>query len=110
MNLEELYKKTKSKAIILIDKNGEIVKSYSDVNYERAEDFSAVTMVVSNMLDSFFAEVLLIKPLTEMIIKTEKHHFYITKCDANHVLCVLSDSAINTSLISLSLKKINFIK
>ncbi|WP_271406310.1 roadblock/LC7 domain-containing protein [Tenacibaculum soleae] len=105
MNLEELYNNIKPKSISLIDKNGSVVESYSEDDFGQVEDVSAVTMVVTNMLDNFFTEVLSIKPLDEVIVKTEKHHIYITKCDADHVLCVLSDSAINASLISFSLKK-----
>jgi len=105
MNLKELYHTTKSKAILLINKEGKIVEAYSKITYENPEDFSAVTKVVINIVDSFFTDVLAIKPLTEIIVKTEDQHFYVKKCDPDHVLCVLSDGVMNRSLISLSLKK-----
>ncbi|MFL0098384.1 roadblock/LC7 domain-containing protein, partial [Tenacibaculum maritimum] len=105
MNLEELYVNTKSRALLLINKEGLIVESYSGTDGDYTNEFSAVTKVVINMLDSFFTEVLMIDPLDEIIIKTKIHHFFIKKCDAEHVLCVISDKGVNTSLINLSLKK-----
>ncbi|MBE7629331.1 roadblock/LC7 domain-containing protein [Tenacibaculum piscium] len=105
MNLKELYESTKSKAILLINKEGKIVEAYSKISYENPEDFSAVTKVVINIIDNFFTDVLSIEPLTEIIIKTAEQNFYIRKCDDDHILCVLSDGVMNRSLISLSLQK-----
>ncbi|CAM1334329.1 roadblock/LC7 domain-containing protein [Tenacibaculum aestuariivivum] len=105
MNLKELYESTKSKAIFLFDKEGRVVETYSKITYENPENFSAVTKVVVNIIDNFFKDVLEIEPLTEIIIKTEHQDFYIKKCDEDHILCVLSEGAMNRSLISLSLKK-----
>ncbi|WCC44854.1 hypothetical protein PJW08_15145 [Tenacibaculum finnmarkense] len=107
MNLKELYHSTKSKAILLFDKEGKIVEAHSKITYENPEDFSAVTKVVINIIDNFFTDVLETTLLTEIIIKTTDQNFYIKKCDDDHVLCVLSDGVMNRSLISLSLKKDN---
>lgn len=105
MNLEELQKLTKAKALVLVANSGEIVDSYQEENSYDLNNFSALTNIMVGMVDDFFTQIISVKPSNEIIIKSDNHFFYLLKCDPNHVLCVLTEGLVNTSLISLSIKK-----
>ncbi len=105
MNLEELHKLTKAKALVLITNDGSIVDSFYEENTYDLNNFSAITNIMVGMADDFFTQILGVNPSNEIIIKSNNHFFYILKYNKEHILCVLTEGLVNTSLISLSLKK-----
>lgn len=105
MNLEELYNSIKAKALVLINCDGGITDSFTEEDSFDLNNFSAFTKIMTDMTDDFFTQILSVKASNEIIIKSDNHFFYIIKYNHDHVLCVLTEGIMNTSLISLSLKK-----
>ncbi|CAM1369471.1 conserved hypothetical protein [Tenacibaculum sediminilitoris] len=105
MNLEELYKLIKAKALVLINSNGDIVDSFHEDNIYDLKNFSALTKIMVDMVDDFFTQILDLDYSNEIIVKSGNHFFYVLKYNQEHVLCVLAEGLVNISLISLSLKK-----
>lgn len=105
MNLEELYKLTKAKALVLIGIDGNIVDSYHQEDLNNLDKIAPFTSIMVNMVDDFFTNIISVKKSNEMIIKSDNHSFYLFRCDDEHILCVLAEGMVNTSLISLSIKK-----
>lgn len=105
MDLKEINELIKAEVLLLVSRKGKIVNSFRENDTYDLRNFAVLSNYVLDMIDDFFLEVLVVNSPKEIIVKSKEHILYIMKYDDEHVLCILAEDILNTSLISLSLKK-----
>ncbi|WP_420553214.1 hypothetical protein [Tenacibaculum aiptasiae] len=105
MDLQKLLTDTNSKAIFLIDHEGQIVDFFPKENelVDLKEKIAAFDAVIFNMSENFF-NLFFNTELNEIILKSTNETLLLFKHE-EYVLCFLTDKATNIGLLSLMLKK-----
>lgn len=105
MDLQKLLEDTNSKAIYLIDNEGQIVDFFPKENdlIEIKDKIAAFDAVIFNMSQNFF-NLFFKTELNKIILKSNNEALLLFK-HQEYVLCFLTDKITNVGLFSTMLKK-----
>ncbi|CAL2086365.1 hypothetical protein LNI90_01855 [Tenacibaculum dicentrarchi] len=105
MDLKKLLSQTNSKAIYLINQQGNIIDFYSKENKTATlnEKTAAFNIAIFNMSSHFLSTFYNAK-LNEIILKADNENILLIKYN-EYILAFLSNENLNTSLIELIIKK-----
>ncbi|WP_233883835.1 roadblock/LC7 domain-containing protein [Tenacibaculum piscium] len=105
MDLKSIISKTNSKAIYLINEDGNILDFYSKENQSNTlkDKTAAFNTAIFNM-SSHFLNTFYNAELNEIILKSNTQNIILIK-HKQYIIALLSDENLNISLIELILKK-----